>query len=281
MKGTPAFNIGTSSSTFTPVTFRTSVQKCDTLTRPRITYQPGRIRMAEDGGGFFRNPFKARPKPVDESSTSFMEPQPGDPGFKEPAPVAKGAGLPVDKTPPKAKSEETTAKKDTPSKTGGKSATEKKVTPTPAGGKGQKLPVASGTEAVKRGLDLLKEDFLKNAPERAGVGRQDTPSLTIKPSAGEPGYKPQAYQTIYASELGISGFPDDKNFVSKVGGIGAVKKAALDVKKAGKTAKEIKQEVLKIETKKEKTVFDIPDYLKPIPEDTTRKGYTWKNYNGR
>lgn len=270
MKSTLAFNIGASSSTFTPVTFHISIQKCDALTRPRVTYQPAKIRMADDDGGFFKNPFKARPKPVDEPQTSFMAPQPGDPGYKPPAPVAKGAGLP-------STSKETKATKDAPSK----STTEKKVTPTPAGGKGKKLPVVSGAEAVKRGLDLLKEDLLKNAPERAGVGRQDTPSLTMKPSAGEPGYKPQAYQTVMASQLGISGFPDDKNFVSKVGGIAAVKKAALDVKKEGKTAKQIKQEVLKINTKKEKTVFDIPDYLKPIPEDTPRKGYTWKNYNGR
>lgn len=143
-----------------------------------------------------------------------------------------------------------------------------------------KLPVVSGaTSTVKRGLDLLREDLLKNAPERAGVGRQDSDSVVMKPVAGEPGYKPQSYETIKVSELGISPFVDDENAVGKVGGIEAVKKAAIEVK-AGKSSKQIKSDLLNANVVDSKG-FDIPDYLKPIPEDTPRKGMTWKNYEGR
>ena len=149
---------------------------------------------------------------------------------------------------------------------------------------GKKLPVAGGSAAdvAKRGLALLKEDFLRNAPEKAGVGRQDR-SVTVKPMAGEPGYKPAAYQTVKVSSLGISPFPDDKNAVGKVGGVEAVVKAAQEVKK-GATAKELKAKILKKESASkpvEAKVYDIPDYLKPLPEDTPRKGMTWKNYVGR
>lgn len=273
MNSTPAFNIGASTSTFTPLKLNRSVQKCTQKVRPSVAHPPATIRM-EEKEGFFRNPFKAAPK-KDDAEFVIMSPQPGDPGYIPPAPVAKGEGLPKTEEKPKAKP--TTAKTDAPADT-------KKVAQKAAGGTGtsQKLPVIAGqaTAAAKRGLDLLREDLLKNAPERAGVGRQDQPSVTMKPAAGEPGYKPQAFQTVKVSELGISPFPDDKNAVGKVGGVDAVKKAALDVKK-GKTAKEVKKELLQIKTKEEPKVFDIPDYLKPIPEDTPRKGYTWKNYVGR
>lgn len=141
--------------------------------------------------------------------------------------------------------------------------------------KGSPLPVT----AEKRGLALLREDLFKTAPEKAGVGRQDT-TMYIRPQYGDPGYKPQAYEVTKVSSLGISPFSDDKNAVEKVGGLEAVKIAAKEVLK-GKSAKELKNQALKIKTVEEPKVFDIPDYLKPLPEDTPRKGMTWKNYVGR
>ena len=144
---------------------------------------------------------------------------------------------------------------------------------------GKKLPVIFGSreQTEKRGLELLKEDLFKNAPEIAGVGRQDK-SFVMKPQFGEPGYKPQAYETIKYSDLGISSFTDDPNAVVKVGGLEAVKEAAKEAKK-GKSAAELKAAVLKADMKEEKDiVYDIPDYLKPLPEDTPRPGRTWKNY---
>lgn len=211
--------------------------------------------MQEDKKGFFSNPFAKKPKSQD-ATTSFMAPQAGDPGYVAPPPLPKGAGIGEEEAPQVTAEVKTVAQK------------------------GAKLPVAKATS--KRGLDLLKEDLLKNAPERAGVGRQDTGNLTMKPVAGEPGYKPESFQTVRVSELGISPFPDDKNAVGKVGGLDAVKKAAVEAKK-GKSGKEIKKSLLAETPQKivEEKVFDIPDYLKPIPEDTPRKGLTWKNYVGR
>ena len=132
-----------------------------------------------------------------------------------------------------------------------------------------------------RGLALVVEDLRKNLPEVAGVGRQDVTGF-MKPQFGEPGYKPQAYETVKYSELGISSFSDDKNYVSKVGGIDAVKKAAKDAL-AGKKASDIKAAVLKADpvVKEEPKEYPLPDYLQPLPEDTPRKGMTWKNYVGR
>lgn len=194
---------------------------------------------------------------------------------------------------------------------------------TPAAAKGD--APASGTdeggvsfafkETGTRGLRLLAEDLLKNLPEASGVGRQDL-GMVMKPQYGEPGYKKQAFETVNVSELGISTFSDDKNYSGKVGGMDAIKKAALEVK-AGRSGKDIKKEVLKVKQDPAEvdafgkaaaaaapalkiesaapavaapaaTVaapaepsFPLPDYLLPLPEDTPRKGMTWKNYVGR
>ncbi|PXF46149.1 hypothetical protein BWQ96_04155 [Gracilariopsis chorda] len=214
-----------------------------TASRRPSASRPARFVMADEKQPFFRNPFAAKPaQPAqpDAPSTTFIAPQPGDPGYKEPA-AAK---------PPQQ--------------------------PTP-------LPVVADDKgAIKRGLDLLKQDVLKNAPEQVGVGRQDSSAVTMRPQAGEPGYKPAAYQTVRVSKLGISTFSDDKNYLGNVGGIDAVKKAALEVVSGEKTTKQLKAEALskvaKTAPKKETTVYDIPDYLKPLPEDTPRKGMTWKNW---
>lgn len=199
-----------------------------------------------------------------------------------------------------------------------------------AGGVSTPAPAASGKKdedgaefAFKntraRGLRLLAEDLLKNLPEASGVGRQDV-GMVMKPQFGEPGYKPQAYETVQVSSLGISFFENDKNYSGKVGGVEAIKQAAKDVK-AGKTAKQIKAEVLKVKADPKEVdafgkaaapeastapatpvlkiataepiaapaavaapaepTFPLPDYLLPLPEDTPRKGMTWKNYDGR
>lgn len=168
---------------------------------------------------------------------------------------------------------------------------EPKAAPAPKK-RGFKLPVTSGKKAApkkeeedteglneteKRGLGLVVEDLKKNLPEVVGVGRQDTTGY-MKPQPGEPGYKPQAYETTFVSDLGISTFSDDKNYVSKVGGLDAIKKAAKEVN-AGAKAEEIKKAVLKAETikKEEPKVYSLPDYLMPLPEDTPRKGMSWVN----
>lgn len=205
-------------------------------------------RMAEGDGklfGLLPNPFTRKKK--EPQGSTYAVPQAGAPGYQAPPKVEGSIFNESTKVEPK---------------------------------KGVSLPVSSSVQdSMKRGLDLLREDLLKNAPERVGVGRQDK-STYIRPQYGDPGYKPQAYETAYVSELGISPFQDDKNAVGKVGGLDAVKAAAKEVKK-GKTAKEIKSAVLNIKVKVEPKVYDIPDYLKPLPEDTPRRGFTWKNYEGR
>jgi hypothetical protein len=132
-----------------------------------------------------------------------------------------------------------------------------------------------------RGLDLLREDVLKSAPEVIGVGRQDYSGI-MEPQFGEPGYKPQAYEETKVSELGISPFQDDANAVGKVGGLAAVQQAAIKAR-MGVTAEAIKDQIMNkpMVVREEDMVYDIPSYLKPLPEDTPRKGLTWKNYNGR
>eukprot|EP00180_Rhodochaete_pulchella_P000045 Plantae.Rhodophyta-Rhodochaete_pulchella.ctg10290.p1 GENE.Plantae.Rhodophyta-Rhodochaete_pulchella.ctg10290~~Plantae.Rhodophyta-Rhodochaete_pulchella.ctg10290.p1 ORF type:complete len:247 (-),score=34.12 Plantae.Rhodophyta-Rhodochaete_pulchella.ctg10290:1102-1842(-) len=127
--------------------------------------------------------------------------------------------------------------------------------------------------SAKRGFELLKRDLLKTAPERAGVGRQDK-TFVYQPQAGEPGYKQPSVERVKVSQLGISPFSDDKNFVSKVGGKDAVVKAAEEVEERAKQPK-MKGERA-VEATQEK--FEVPDYLKSIPEDTPRRGYTWKNW---
>lgn len=229
------------------------------------------------------NPFTKKanaPQPI-----AFSEPQPGDPNYKAPPPSTKSPfDPPMKKKKPEEESEDSGAEAAAKPAAGAKET--KAAGPTtvaPKTASGSSLPVASGEGDVaeqKRGLELLRDDLLKSAPEAVGVGRQDVTTIST-PQFGDPGYKYQAYETVNVSELGISPFPDDANAVDKVGGIEAVKKAARAAKK-GQSAEVLKAKALKKEVKVvEEQVFDIPDYLKPLPEDTPRKGLTWKNYNGR
>lgn len=242
--------------------------------------------MADKKPGFsLPNPFAKKPS-TGVAASNFAGLQPGDPGYVAPKDEKFEFEEGIPAGPPsklKAKAEaeeeaekEAAEKKDPKKKKAAASSLSK--------AKKTKLPVAKGTEEAEgkaRGLDLLREDFLKSVPERVGVGRQDV-SAIIAPSFGEPGYKPKAIETVNVSELGISPFPDDANAIGKVGGIAAVEKAALRVKK-GETASAIKAKVMKKPTvvPESEIVYDIPSYLKPIPEDTPRKGLSWKNYDGR
>lgn len=243
--------------------------------------------MADKKPGFsLPNPFAGKPS-TGVAETSFAGLQPGDPGYVAPKEekFEFEEGIPIG--PPsklKAKAEaEAKAKEEAAEKKDPKKST-KKTAASSSTAKKTKLPVAKGTEEAEgkaRGLDLLRKDFLKSVPERVGVGRQDV-SAIIAPSFGEPGYKPKAFETVNVSELGISPFPDDANAVGKVGGFEAVEKAALQVKK-GESASAIKAKVMNKPTvvPESEVVYDIPSYLKPLPEDTPRKGLTWKNYDGR
>lgn len=270
---TPAFALGAvKASSFT--TPRVSPATTPLSVRTETRRAASTWRMSEEKKPLFSNPFKAKPDPGGPA-TSFMAPQAGDPGYVPPPPVPKGTGMSKSEPRPSEKDAvEAVAAEEKPADPKAPTTTTT-VTPTPGAGGAKKLPV------VSRGLDLLKKDLFKSAPESVGVGRQDTSGI-MKPMAGEPGYKPAAYQTVPVSELGISPFPDDANAVGNVGGVEAVKKAALEVKEGLKSAKEVKKEVTKaVSFEAEPKKFDIPDYLKPLPEDTPRRGLTWKNYVGR
>lgn len=284
----PAFvQVGASSFTRPALASRSSV-----CTAPAPSHATTTMMADKKGWGGLPNPFANKNSASSTDSVAesgFSVPQPGDPGYVEPKAEKfefEESELPAG-PPSKMKAKlaaEEKAKEDAEN-------AEKEAKKGKVDGKGlsaftkKNLPFASGTKEVegkKRGLDLLRQDLLKSAPEIAGVGRQDKPAAIMAPSYGEPGYKPQAYETAFASDLGISPFPDDANAVGKVGGLAAVQKAARAAKK-GESAKALKAKALKKEVKipDAEKVFDIPDYLKPLPEDTPRKGLTWKNYSGR
>lgn len=96
-------------------------------------------------------------------------------------------------------------------------------------------------------------------------------------------YKYSAYETAKQSSLGISSFSDDANAAAKVGGLDALKKAAVAAKK-GATASQLKAKALQAEkaalkaAENEEKKDVLPSYLLPLPEDTPRKYGTWKNY---
>lgn len=287
MVHTVAFATGAVTSTFLGQPTTKSASKC-TATKRTVAPVP---RMQFDFLKNLPNPFEKKDAPPAAAPPKTAPPKSAEPEAKAPAGAApaakKGASLPV---------------------AGGVS------TPTAAAASADDTPAGDVTfkDTRTRGLRLLAEDLLKNLPEASGVGRQDV-GMVMKPQFGEPGYKKQAYETVRVSELGISTFSDDKNYSGNVGGLETIKKAAKDVQ-AGRSAKEIKAEVLKV--KKDTTevdafgkpamsvsvtpaaavptpapaaavsapaekVYPLPDYLMPLPEDTPRKGMTWKNYDGR
>lgn len=96
-------------------------------------------------------------------------------------------------------------------------------------------------------------------------------------------YKYSAYEKAKQSSLGVSSFSDDPNAAAKIGGIEALKKAAIEARK-GATAAQLKAKALKIEkavlsaAEAEEKSDPLPSYLRPLPEDTPRKYSTWKNY---
>jgi len=96
-------------------------------------------------------------------------------------------------------------------------------------------------------------------------------------------YKYSAYEKAKQSTLGVSSFSDDANAAEKIGGIEALKKAAIEARK-GATAAQLKAKALKIEkavlsaAEAQEKVNPLPSYLLPLPEDAPRKYSTWKNY---
>lgn len=93
----------------------------------------------------------------------------------------------------------------------------------------------------------------------------------MKPQFGEPGYK--------AGDGENSVFGKAKEAVGNA--VDEVKsnfEELLDDEEDKKTSRP------NLKKGKQKTPigeYDLPAYLKPLPEDTPRKGFTWKNYDGR
>lgn len=232
-------------------------------------------------------PKKAAAVPKKAVEEAFMALQPGDAGYVEPK--AKSAAVQAVSSAKSAASDVGSAAKSAAKDAG---AAVKAATPSnvkKAAGKAVDAvedavddAVEAAKKPAKRGAALLKEDFLRSAPERIGVGRQDQTAVA-PPTYGEPGYKYTAYETAKQSTLGISSFADDANAAAKVGGMAALKKAALEAKK-GATAAQLKAKALQMEKAVLKAAANeekkdvLPSYLLPLPEDTPRKYGTWKNY---
>lgn len=128
----------------------------------------------------------AVPKVAEKVEESYMALQPGDAGYVDPKVAAAKAASSAKSVASAAKG----AAKDA-------GAAVKAATPTDvkkAAGKAADAVEDAVDTAVKvakqpgkRGAALLREDFLKSAPERIGVGRQDMTELA-PPTYGEPGY---------------------------------------------------------------------------------------------
>lgn len=256
MPDTMAFAVGSSASTF--------------LARPSPTHQsvcvrPAGARMAlPNPFANVKNPFAQKPAGKTKAASAFVAPQPGDPGYKEPK-VEKKPEEPATPVP---------SAKDKPPAQDAKAPAKEAADPAIA----SKLPVI---DSAARGLSLLREDLFKSAPEKVGVGRQDA-TVYYKPQYGEPGYKKKAYEEAYGSELEkVVELEDGASTDEKLEFVQQVKEAARELKK-GKKASEVKAKMFNLKDKDaEPEFYDIPDYLKPIPEDTPRKGMSWKNYIGR
>lgn len=174
----------------------------------------------------------------------FMPPQPGDAGYKS------------KESSPKPKESE--SKKEESSESGNLDLSDVEDA------------ASSLADTAKRGFALLKEDLFKSAPERAGVGRQDQ-STIMKPQFGEPGYK--------AGSGEDSVFGKAKDAVGDV--VDDVKSNFEDLLDDEEDKKTSRPNLKKGKQKTPIGEYDLPAYLKPLPEDTPRKGFTWKNYDGR
>lgn len=125
---------------------------------------------------------------VEKVEEAFMALQPGDAGYVEPK--AKSAAAQAVSSAKSAASDVGSAAKSAGSAI--KAATPSNVKK--AAGKAADAVedaadsvVEAAKKPAKRGAALLREDFLKSAPERIGVGRQDQTELA-PPTYGEPGY---------------------------------------------------------------------------------------------
>ncbi|KAK1861079.1 hypothetical protein I4F81_003663 [Pyropia yezoensis] len=137
-------------------------------------------------------PKKAAAVPKKAVEEAFMALQPGDAGYVEPK--AKSAAVQAVSSAKSAASDVGSAAKSAAKDAG---AAVKAATPSnvkKAAGKAVDAvedavddAVEAAKKPAKRGAALLKEDFLRSAPERIGVGRQDQTAVA-PPTYGEPGY---------------------------------------------------------------------------------------------
>lgn len=182
----------------------------------------------------------------------FSEPQPGDPGYKAPT------GAKAKKSPPPEAGKEV---KPSASIGGPGSASFKKqekrgfvstLSDMAQSAKETVSSFAQGNEE-KRGLELLKDDILRNAPERVGVGRQDAYGY-MEPQFGEPGY-------VTTEE--------DKPVIEQ--------KKPTDQKASPRRA-EYESKTYRMEPKSsEPEVYDIPDYLKPLSAKESKSSTSWQS----
>ncbi|GAB0492027.1 hypothetical protein MMPV_003286 [Pyropia vietnamensis] len=102
----------------------------------------------------------------------------------------------------------------------------------------------AATELNERGAKLFKRDFEDKV--------QGGPTLTAKPTAGEPGYKDPV---VVAQE--------------------AAKAAKAMAKKEKEPSSPLPSY---LQGGSDSSGSQLPDYLRPIPEDTRAEGTSWKNY---
>ncbi|KAK4537089.1 hypothetical protein CDCA_CDCA11G3114 [Cyanidium caldarium] len=121
---------------------------------------------------------------------------------------------------------------------------------------------------TKRGLDLLRDDFLNRLPSRFGVGPQEEADLQVAPpQPGEPGYKPPARAQVPVSQTGLSAFRDSPRYVGRAGGAFAVETAAEETLARSRRATESGMPSPRTE-QMGADYGQLPPYLQPLPEDT-------------
>lgn len=215
--------------------------------------------MAEKKGGFsFPNPF-GKKKSASSNAGGFAELQPGDPGYK-PASSARKAeaeASPAEEAPKKqevqAKASEMKEQSPTPPKKE-KSGFVSALSGMAQSARDSVPSFGDKTGNGKRGIDLLREDIFKSAPEKVGVGRQDAYGI-MPPQPGEPGYKSKE-----------SAKPVSERKEKKEG-----RESSDRAQFGGRTDR-----IEPVSPSPE--MYDIPDYLKPLPSDEVTSSSTWQNF---
>lgn len=242
---TPAFALGSLGSAFAPARIHSS-----TSTLCPVPSRTALISIFEESSVST----KTRVSPV--SQFQYSDPQPGDPGYKRKS-----------SEPPKS---ESSKKKDS------KPAKDLPViggtinSPGDAAFDAASAAIDAATSAAgaaSRGFKLLREDILQSAPERLGIGRQDE-SEVMNPQYGEPGYKYKKSETSRVSDLER----EEKELASGGSLLGET------ITSRSTSGESTFMQMKKKKAKSNEPQYDLPDYLQPLPEDTPRPGYTWKNY---